>query len=162
MALEVLPRMWPSINAFPDQEHCCSVSTGPDSIISTRKHHLQLVVMDTVIVEAVVAVSFVASSVVALKVVVFKASSSARETFLFTYSIQTAHTTSCLLSQRLLSFSLKSGSHGPFLPTSALRGLRTSTVHIGGKVYISWEVTESLAGPSPRCAAKLWTSEWEE
>lgn len=64
-----------------------SVTTGPASIISTRKHHLQLVVMDTVIAEVVVAVSFVASSVVALKVVVFKASSSAREAFLLIYSM---------------------------------------------------------------------------
>lgn len=67
------------------------LTTGPASTISTRKHHLHLVVMDTVVADAVVVVSFavsvVAVSVVALKVIVFKASFSARKAFLLIYPI---------------------------------------------------------------------------
>lgn len=72
------------------------LTTGPASTISTRKHHLHLVVMDTVVADAVVVVSFavsvvavsvVAVSVAALKVIVFKASFSARKAFLLIYPI---------------------------------------------------------------------------
>lgn len=67
------------------------LTTGPASTISTRKHHLHLVVMDAVVADAVVVVSFavsvVAVSVVALKVIVFKASFSARKAFLLIYPI---------------------------------------------------------------------------
>ena len=85
---------------FQAKGHCCSVprlTTGPASTISTRKHHLHLVVMDTVVADAVVVVSFSVSvvavsvvavvSVVALKVIVFKASFSARKAFLLIYPI---------------------------------------------------------------------------
>lgn len=68
------------------------LTTGPASTISTRKHHLHLVVMDAVVADAVVVVSFAVSvvavvSVVALKVIVFKASFSARKAFLLIYPI---------------------------------------------------------------------------
>jgi len=67
------------------------LTTGPASTISTRKHHLHLVVMDAVVADAVVVVSFavsvVAVSVAALKVIVFKASFSARKAFLLIYPI---------------------------------------------------------------------------
>lgn len=67
------------------------LTTGPASTISTRKHHLHLVVMDTVVADAVVVVSFavsvIAVSVVAVKVIVFKASFSARKAFLLIYPI---------------------------------------------------------------------------